>query len=388
MAWRKILKWLLICIMIGAPAVAIYIIYFSKNDKPEFVTQAVVKGDIESRIVATGTLEPSNFVEVGAQISGQLEKLYVEEGDEVKQGQLLAEIDASVFEIRVQVAEADLEVKQALLKQQIAELSLAESRLKSNQKLIQRSVISSDDLARIRTDVRVLKSKISATQAQIKADKAKILGDKVTLDYAKIYAPISGTVVNLEVREGQTLNANQSTPTILKIMNLNTFTLRSEVSEADVGKLEKGMLLEFATLGKPDKIHQTKVRRILPSPEIVNDVVLYQVLSDVDNQAGELMDAMTAQVFFIESRVRDTLVLPLSAIKEGREGKFVRKLENSEFSRVKVKTGIKNRTHIQILSGLEEGDRVITGFKRFKKGAGKKGLVDSQKSRRRHGGGF
>lgn len=383
MILRTLIKTMLWLILLGSPAAAGYLIFVAKSDQPQYVTQAVTKGDIESRIVATGTLEPKQYVEVGAQVSGQLQKLYVEEGDQVEQGQLLAEIDASVFETKVQVAEAGLLVKQAQLKQQQAELALAQSRLKRNQLLIERKAISNDDLARSKTDVKVLQAKISATKAQIKADKAKLAGDKVTLNYAKIYAPITGTVVNLKVREGQTLNANQNTPTILKIMDLTAFTLRAEVSEADVSKLKDGMLMEFATLGKPDDILQTNIRRILPSPEIVNDVVLYQVLADVQNEKGQLMDAMTAQVFFIESRVRDTLMLPLSAIKKGRKGSFVRQLNKDEsIKKIPVKTGIKNRTHIQILSGIEQGEKVITGFKRFKKGDGKRGLM-GQKPRRR-----
>ena len=123
-------------------------------------------------------------------------------------------------------------------------------------------------------------------QAQIKADTASLAGDKATLGYAKIFAPIEGTIVSISVREGQTLNANQNAPLLLKIADLSILTLRAKVSEADVNLLSKDMPVYFKTFGGGDRRWYSKVRQVLPTPSIINDVVLYQALIDIDNNDG------------------------------------------------------------------------------------------------------
>ncbi|MCU4675858.1 efflux RND transporter periplasmic adaptor subunit [Catenovulum sp. 2E275] len=358
--WR-----LLIIVIVAGISYAAYG-YFFKSDSPqENALFAPVKlGSIEKTIVSTGSLEPKHYVEVGAQVSGQVEKIYVEEGQKVEMGQLLVEIDATVFETNLQQAEASLESKKAQLTQLEAELKLAELRAKRNQSLYEKQAVSEDTLVDSQTNVIVLKSKIQTSIAQIKADEAGIEGDRARLGYAKIYAPISGTVASIAVREGQTLNANQNAPVLLKISDLSTMTLRAEVSEADVTKLKQGMPVYFSTLGDSKKHWYTEVRQVLPTPNVVNDVVLYQALMDIENQNGQLMDSMTTQVFFVEEKADNTLVVPLSAVRETPRGAFAQLKTPQGIERVKVKTGVKNRTQIEILSGLEVDQEVIIGQKR------------------------
>ncbi len=341
--------------------------YFNQSDvsAPQALIGQVKRGTIERTIVATGTLEPKRYVEVGAQVSGLVEKIYVEEGQKVEAGELLVEIDATVFETNLQQAEASLESKKAQLVQLEAELELAELRAKRNQTLYQQQAVSEDTLVSSTTNVKVLKSKIQTSIAQIKADEAGIAGDRARLGYAKIYGPISGTVATIEVRVGQTLNANQNAPLLLQISDLSTMTLRAEVSEADVTKLSKGMSVYFSTLGNTEKHWHTQVRQVLPTPTVVNDVVLYQALMDIENQGGQLMDSMTTQVFFIVDKADDTLIVPLSAVRETPKGTFALLPSTGDKpERVKVTTGVKTRTEIEILSGLEIGQDVIIGQKR------------------------
>ncbi|HDY84499.1 hypothetical protein LCGC14_0507540 [marine sediment metagenome] len=355
------LKKIFIFILVAAAAYAGYYFYKDEPDKPVFLTEQVKRGDIENYIAATGTLEPKKYVEVGAQVSGQLEKIYVEEGQLVEAGQLLMEIDATVFETKVQNSEASLEGNRAELQQLEAELELAALRAKRNKNLRDKNAVSDDTLAESVANEKILRAKIRAMQSQIKADSASLDGDMATLGYAKIYAPIGGTVVSISVREGQTLNANQNAPLLLKIADLSVLTLRAEVSEADVNRLNKGMVVYFKTFGGGERRWYSTVRQVLPTPSIVNDVVLYQALIDIDNADNQLMDAMTTQVFFIRDSAEDALIIPLGAVRSnGKDNKVVKK-NGTKLERVNVETGVRNRTHVQILSGLAENDSVVIG---------------------------
>ncbi len=360
----RIVLWIII---LGSPLLALVTLLGPQaSQQPQVLIQAAKRATLEKRIAATGQLEPKNYVDVGAQVSGQISKLYVEEGDEVKAGQLLAEIDASVFEIQVQTAEASLLNQKATLRQQQAELKLEQLRLKRNEQLFQRGSLSEDELEESRTTVAILKAQIDGILAQIQANTAELEGDKVTLSYATIRAPIDGVITDLQVREGQTLNANQSAPELMTIINLDRMSLRAEVSEADVSKLFVGMPVSFSTLGEPENYWHSEVRQILASPEEVNDVVLYQILIDIDNPEHKLMDSMTTKVFFIEERSEQGLVVPLGALKEGPEGYQIMVLQNDQLEPRLVQVGLKNRTQAEILSGLREGELVMTGTRQEK----------------------
>ncbi len=325
------------------------------------LTDTVKRGNIELTINATGTLEPKQYVEVGAQVSGQVQRIHVDEGDIIKADQLLLDIDATVFETKVQNAEASLEGKHAQRQQLQAELELASLRARRNHSLFKKDAISEDTLFESAANEKILKAKIRAMEAQIKADTASLAGDKATLGYAKIFAPISGTVVSIAVKEGQTLNANQNAPLLLKIANLNQLTLRAEVTEADITRLKKGMPLYFQTFGGGKRRWHSKIRQVLPTPSVVNDVVLYQVLIDIDNRDGQLMDAMTTQVYFVRDSVSDALIIPLGAVQYRDGSPQVRVKVDHSFQWKAISLGLKNRTHTQVLSGLTEGDIVAIG---------------------------
>lgn len=336
--------------------------YFKPNNATHYIEHKVKIDTIENIIAASGTLEPKEYVEVGAQVSGQLKTLEVEVGDLVNRGDLLAEIDATVFETKVMGATASLENKRAQLEKLHAEKYLAEERNTRNTQLFAQNAISRDTLTSSQTDVKTIGASIRAMEAQIRADEASLEGDRATLNYAKIYAPMTGTVVSIAVREGQTLNANQNAPLIMKIANLDVLTLRAQVSEADVTRLHPGMEVYFSTLGNPDERWHSSVRQVLPTPEVVNDVVLYQVLVDIKNRRSKLMDSMTAQIFFVESRADNVVTIPLGAIGDGPHGPSVLKqTAPGKFSPVNVELGVRSRTQAEVLSGLQVGDIIAAG---------------------------
>ncbi|MGB2789211.1 MAG: efflux RND transporter periplasmic adaptor subunit, partial [Dokdonella sp.] len=178
----------------------------------------------------------------------------------------------------------------------------------------------------------------------------------------RIYAPMSGTVVSISALEGQTLNANQITPTILRIADLDTMTVTAQVAEADIGRVQTDMPVYFTTLGQANRRWQGSVRQIQPTPDIVNEVVLFRVLVDVDNRDGVLLPDMTAQVFFVLAQARDVLTLPAAAVSNSSEAKdkgFVQVPGPSGPTQRAVETGLRNRELVEIVSGLAEGDSVL-----------------------------
>src|SRR5262245_36506041 len=274
----------------------------------------VTRGIIEEVVTAQGKLEAKQYVDVGTQVSGQLKEIHVDIGDTVANGQILAALDPRVYQAQVEDNEARSNSLKAQLNQQKAEQTLAEQNLKRNQNLIAINAVSQQALQESESQAAVAKAQVESIAAQIQETESNLRGSRTDLGFTKIYAPMAGTVTTMPAREGQTLNANQTAPTILQVADLDTMTVRANVAEADVNRLKEGMAVYFTTLGNSERRWQGKVRQILPSPQIVNDVVLYDVLIDVKNERRQLMTGMTTQVFFIFAKVENATIIPAEAL--------------------------------------------------------------------------
>lgn len=288
---------------------------FSKDENAVvYTTEAVTRGDIENLVTATGTLQPRDYVDVGAQVSGQLEKLHVDVGSEVKAGDLLAEIDATVYAAKVDATRAQLQNQKAQLLDREAQLKLAEINFKREQNLFAEDATTSESLETADANLKSARAQLNSLQAQIRQIESTLRVEAANLNYAKIYAPMDGTVVSITSRQGQTLNTNQVAPTVMRVADLSTMTVQTQVSEADISKLRKEMPVYFTTLGSQGRRWYSKLDRIQPTPEILNNVVLYNALFDVPNESRLLMTQMSTQVFFIESQAKDVLLVPMSAV--------------------------------------------------------------------------
>ncbi len=293
--------------------------YYGQKDATElFQLAEVERGDIEDLVTATGTVQPLEFVDVGAQVSGQLKKLHIEVGSVVKDGDLLAEIDPTVLRATVDARRAGLRNQIASKKNQEAQLALANIQYERQKNLFNADATTREALQTAETVLRSAKAQTEAIQAQIEQTESTLRVDEANLNYAKIHAPMSGTVVSLTARQGQTLNANQSAPTILRIADLSTMTVQTQVSEAEVGKLRKNMEVYFTTLGSQGKRWYGKLRKVEPTPTVTNNVVLYNALFDVPNSNQALLPNMTTQVFFIAATAKDVLVVPTAAVTLAR----------------------------------------------------------------------
>lgn len=375
-----------------------------------YATAAVQRGDIEDTVTATGILQPRDYVDVGTQVSGQVRKLHVEIGTMVKAGQLLAEIDPTVYLSRVDADRAQLRTQEAQLADKQAQLALAEQQHKRQMNLQRENATTQDAVDTAAAALRSAKAQIDVLKAQADQTRSTLRGDEASLSYTKIYAPMAGTVVSQAAKQGQTLNANQSAPIVLRIADLSTMTVQSQVSEADVSKLKVGMEVYFTTLGNQQKRWHGTLRQIEPTPVTVNNVILYNALFDVENPDRVLMTQMTAQVFFVTAQAKDAVQVPITALRpvgggerrraaavEGQstsaksEGESKAKGQGKGGGRVadstidprtrfasgramvrvmkadgtleerEVRVGVMTRVSAQIVSGLEPGEQVVTG---------------------------
>jgi macrolide-specific efflux system membrane fusion protein len=327
----------------------------------------VVRGDVESVVTAQGTLEPKNYVDVGAQVSGLIEKMHVDIGDTVQQGDLIAEIDPEVYESQVRGDEARLKTLTAQKNQQEALVKQAELKNTRNQNLLKDKAISREAADDTQTALAVAEAQRASLEAQIEEAQSTLEGDKANLGYTKIYAPMPGVVVSQSVKEGQTINANQTAPVIVQVADLDTMTVRAKVAEADVMKITPGMAVYFTTLGSGARRWNATVRQVEPSPEIVNDVVLYNVLADVDNADGRLMSGMTTQMFFVVGRAQDAPTVPAAALNrrapdfdtDAGQAYIVKKIVNGQPQDTTVIVGVADRSRAAVVSGLAPGDRIL-----------------------------
>jgi macrolide-specific efflux system membrane fusion protein len=365
--------WLPVLLILAGAGYYAWTQYGASTSAAAVVTQPVVRGDIENAVTAVGTLDSIKSVDAGAQVSGQLKVLHVDIGDKVTQNQLIGEIDPATIQNRIVIDQAELANLQAQLVSKKAQLVLKQANIARQRNLVVTRAVSQSTLDQAIADLAAAEADVNALEAQIRKQQATLDGDNVDLGYTKIYAPMAGTIAAVPVKEGQTLNAAQTAPTIVTIADLSTMTVKAQVSEADVSKLKIGMDAYFTLLGQPGKRYAGKLRQIQPTPDIQNNVVLYYALFDVPNPDGDLMISMSAQVFFIQSAAHDVLVVPSAAIQS--KGGFRHTGANGEPRKAEVQvvtpsgatetreveTGIRNRVSVEIKGGLNEGDLVVVG---------------------------
>lgn len=337
--------------------------YIGQDADAGLQTVTVTRGDLQKSITAVGSIEPKDYVDVGTQVSGRVMKIHVEIGDRVAKGDLIAEIDPTVYESTVRKDRATLENLKAQLDQQLAESALAATQLKRNQEMRSADAVAQTTVDESDAQAKVAAATVAATRAQMRASEATLEGDLANLGYTKIYAPLDGTVASQTTLEGQTVNASQSAPVIVQVANMDVMTVWAQVAEADVSRITVGMPAHFTTLGMPDKKWEGKVRAVYPTPVVENDVVLYNVLIDVDNRAGHLLPQMTVQVFFTLGEAKNVPLAPVSALQAQRdvgEDAFKAKvLTDDGIVERDVKIGLSNRSMAQVVSGLAPGDQLL-----------------------------
>ncbi|KAA8559601.1 MULTISPECIES: efflux RND transporter periplasmic adaptor subunit [Pseudomonas] len=345
-------------------------------------TVTVTRGNIENSVTALGTLQPRRYVDVGAQASGQIRKIHVEAGDQVQEGQLLVEIDPSTQKAKLDASRYAIENLKAQLQEQKAQHALAQQKYQRQQRLAAGNATREEDVQTAKAELSATQARVAMFQAQILQAQASLRSDEAELGYTRIYAPMTGTVVAVDARVGQTLNAQQQTPLILRIAKLSPMTVWAEVSEADIGHVKPGMTAYFTTLSGGNRRWTSTVRQILPiPPKPLNEtqgsgsptssskngtgrVVLYTVLLDVDNPDNALMAEMTTQVFFVAGQARDALTVPVAALQgTSRADRQIARVvtKKGRIEEREVRLGLSDRLRVEVLDGLNEGDHLLIG---------------------------
>lgn len=349
---------------------------------PRYLTAPAAVGDIEQTVLATGTLQPLLQVDVGAQVSGQVKKLDVALGDHVAKGQPIATIDPAPQRNALLTAQATLEQQRAQLLANQATVEQDKLALKRQTITLAAQASDEQDYETADANLKSAKANLAATQALIRQASVAVDTAKINLGYTQIVAPIDGVVVAVPTKQGQTVNAVQSAPTIVELANLATMTVKAQISEADVIHVRPGQMVFFTILGDPDHRYYARLRAIEPAPDSVTNstssaaatssstsssssAIYYNGLFDVPNPTGVLRTQMTAQVYIVLASARHVLVIPSAALTPaGAPGRYsVRVLTDphrSPQTRM-VTVGINNNVSAQVLSGLQAGDKVIIG---------------------------
>lgn len=385
-AKKRTLTYLLLAGILIAIGIAVKILFFTAEPPPQFTTARAVRGDIEQSVLANGTLEAYKLVSVGAQVSGQLKSLKVEAGDVVAEGELIAEIDSLTQQNALRNAEAALETKRAQRAAQVAVLKQSELAFTRQKQMLAANASSRQEYEAAEATLGSVRAQIAALDAEISQAGIAVDTAKVNLGYTRITAPMSGTVVAVLAQEGQTLNANQQAPTIIKLAQLDTLTVKTEISEADVIRVKPGQQVYFTILGDPDTRYYATLRTVEPAPDSVatdsgtsasssssssssSSAIYYNGMFDVPNPDGVLRISMTAQVYVILDQAKDAVLIPASAVRaangdagERARGSVVRVLNaGGQPEPRRVKVGINNNIQAQILEGLEPGETVVVG---------------------------
>jgi len=370
-------------LMVAIAILAIIILvwaYSSSRPKPNPLVTAVVRqGNIENVIAATGKMDAIERVNVGAQVSGQVKKLYIKAGDNVSKGELIAEIDDQPQRSDLRNAQAALSVAQADLETREATLVRQDAQFKRLQQMIKANLVSRQDFDEAAEAWSTARAELTAQKARVIQAQIEVDKKQLDLSYTRIMAPMDGTVIAIVTKQGQTVNAAQSAPTIAKLAQLGTMTIKVQVSEADITNIHPGQQAWFTTFANPDKRYNATLRSIELAPESVmkddalmgnsestpasstNAAIYYNALLDVPNPDNTLRISMTAQVNLLRDTAKDALLIPVQATKKDSEGKTFVEVANKENQPEKriITTGISDSVDIQVLSGLKAGEKVI-----------------------------
>ncbi len=375
-------KILIILLIIGVGGYFVYDKFFSiKDEKVEFITKKAKKGSFSKKVDAAGEIFATELIDVGAQVSGQIKKLYVKLGDQVKKGDMIASIDSSTQQNSIDNKEAQLAIYKAQLESAKVALNIAKTQFDRENALFSKNATSKQEFESAKNTYSANSAKIKELEAQIKQTNIELSTAKINLGYTKITAPRDGTVVSVQVEEGQTVNANQTTPTIVNIADLSRVKMKMQIAEGDITKIKVGTPVEYSILSEPTKKFQTTVSSIDPGLTTLSDgsygssssskssyssssssssAVYYYAQSIVDNKDGILRIGMTTQNELLIANVEDAIIVPSIGIKKDENGTFVYVLKDGKPVKTAVKTGIKDNLDTQIISGINEGDEIIT----------------------------
>ncbi len=358
--------------------IGVYFFFFANKEEYNYLTYEVKKQDITQSIEAIGEVYAKTQVDVGAQVSGQITKLYVKLGDHVDEGDLIAQIDKDKQQNDLDITKAQLESAKANLESKKIALDIATKQYQREQKLYVKKATSLENLENLKNTFYALRANVADLKAQTTQLEISLKNAQKDLAYTTITAPSKGEIINVAVEEGQTVNANQNTPSIVRLADLSEMEIRMQIAEADINKISVGKKVKFSILNEPDKKYEATISSIDPANTTISDAtsntnlnsnsstsasaVYYYARVFVKNDNNFLRIGMSTENEIAIKTENNTLVIPTLAIKSDVSGYYVEILKANNISvKTPVKLGIKDSLNTQILDGINEGDLVIIG---------------------------
>lgn len=371
---KKFIKFGIFCVL---ALILIWFFLFKKDEEaPNFITTKLQSGDIKSVVIANGEVYAQDLVDVGAQVSGQIKKLYVKVGDNVKKGDMIAQIDSEKQENEISKEKAQLVIYEANLKAAEIKAQNAKIQFLREQKLYKKDATSKEKLENAKNEAALSAANVKQIQAQIEQTKLALDTAETNLGYTKISAPLDGTIVSVPVEEGRTVNANQTTPTIVKIADLSKMEIRLQISEGDISLVKVGQNIEYTILSALDDIKKAEISSIDPALTSLsdgsydktnlngssssNEAVYFYAKVLVDDNDGFLKIGMTTQNTIIVNEAENVNFITSSAIQKDKNNeRFVWILKDKTPTKAKIKIGISDNLNTQILSGINKNDEII-----------------------------
>lgn len=369
--------WIAVGIVVVIAVAAFLLSGGKKKEEVNFNTEKVAKVNILNSITATGTIEPVNEVTVGTQVSGIVSKLYVDYNSVVKKGQIIAELDKSNLTSQLNTAKASLSQAEASLKSAESDLAYQKANYNRYKALYKKGLISANDYESARLSYQTSLQTVATRKDQIASAKEEVQRAQTNLGYATITSPIDGIVVSKSVEEGQTVNANMSTPDLFTIaQDLTNMQVVADVDEADIGDVKKGERVTFTVDAYPNDTFEGTVTQVRLEATTTNNVVTYEVVISAPNADLKLKPGLTANVVIYTQESNGVLSVPSKALRYTPTKETIGKCKMKDVSNAKnkvwtlegntlvahkVNIGISDGTHTQVLSGIKEGQTVITG---------------------------
>lgn len=339
---------------------------------PKYILKKVEKREIIETVEASGIINPVKTVSIGSQVSGMIKAIYVDFNSQVKQGELLAQIDPALFQAQVDKARGDLSAAKANYVQTKSILIYDEANYKRYKELYKKRYVSKSDLDLAEATYKADLAKLSSMNAEIAQTAAALQNNLTNLRYTRIISPVNGVIVSRAVDVGQTVAASFQTPTLFTVaQDLTKMQIEASVSEADIGKVKMGQNVDYSLDGYPNETFKGKVTQVRISPTTVSNVVTYTVIVSVDNDDGKLKPGMSANVSIITNKKENALCIDNAAMRftpvEITNGKKFKEqgiwiLRKNKPARINIKTGITDSDFTEIISNeIQEGDDAIIG---------------------------
>lgn len=368
MTIKRICLFLFFLLLLSIAVTWSYLNYF-KQEAPVFSTVTVTRTDLEETVLATGTLHAYKTVDVGAQVSGQLKRLHVQLGDQVKEGDLLAEIDPVLQQNALKEAQAEQDNVSAQIHGKQARLAQYQKDYRRQKKLIEVDATSRVEFEDAFAQFEATQAELDALRAQLEKAIVAVDSAQANLGYTRISAPMDGVILSIDSDEGQTLVSSQTASTILTLADVRKMTVKAEISEADVTKVKAGQSVYFTILGEPDHRYHAELRAIEPGPtedtssssSSSGTAVYYNGLFDVDNTDSRLRVGMTTEVTIILHQARQVLVAPVAVLREinHEDVTQVDVLKDGRPVPRTVHLGLNDNVHVQLTTGVSEGEKLI-----------------------------